>query len=118
VTKQEYFNLLEKTSLEGRFPSLYKDFDGSNGDRCMYLSEEGNKCAFGLLIPDELYDPSFEGETVEKLIPNHLPASLIPEGMNLDQVYDIQNIHDTLALRNKSWNHDKFMSRITEVFYR
>jgi hypothetical protein len=34
---------------------------------CMYRGAEGAKCAFGLFIPDEVYDPKMENETVRSL---------------------------------------------------
>lgn len=35
-----------------------------NGQSCVYRDEDGNKCAIGCLIPDELYTPEVEGMTV------------------------------------------------------
>lgn len=46
------------------------------GTSCRYKTEDGKKCAVGKYIPDELYDPSFEGngidyvyETIRKSLP-------------------------------------------------
>lgn len=36
----------------------------------MYKTPEGKKCAIGLHIPDDLYDPSMENQVVEKLLFN------------------------------------------------
>lgn len=35
---------------------------------CAYRGTDGNKCAIGLLIPDELYTPEMEGHTVRALV--------------------------------------------------
>lgn len=32
--------------------------------KCKYRTSDGLKCGIGCLIPDELYDPSFEGKSV------------------------------------------------------
>lgn len=32
-----------------------------SGSSCVYKTEDGKKCAFGLHIPDALYDPRMEG---------------------------------------------------------
>jgi hypothetical protein len=32
------------------------------GSQCAYRGDGGNKCAAGVLIPDELYDPMMEGQ--------------------------------------------------------
>jgi hypothetical protein len=36
------------------------------GDGCAYRGEGGSKCAAGILIPDDAYDPEFEGVGVHK----------------------------------------------------
>lgn len=35
---------------------------------CLYRDGDGNKCAFGLFIPDELYDPKWEGKPAGRII--------------------------------------------------
>jgi len=60
---------------------------------CLYRSPNGLKCAIGCLIPDELYDPEFEGKTVIDL-----PIDLLKTiGINDDHVYllrVLQTVHD------------------------
>jgi hypothetical protein len=34
-------------------------------DVCKYRSKDGKKCAAGILIPDDLYQPNFEGTVVD-----------------------------------------------------
>lgn len=34
---------------------------------CKYRTPNGQKCAVGALIPDELYDPSYEGKAVQTI---------------------------------------------------
>lgn len=49
--------------------------------RCEYRTEDGRKCAVGVLIPDELYDPKIEGDNVWGLVQNivSLGESRAPE---------------------------------------
>ena len=35
---------------------------------CMYRAPDGLRCAVGVLIPDNLYDPEFEGDTADCVI--------------------------------------------------
>ena len=43
--------------------------------RCLYRGPEGRKCAIGCLIPDEKYDPAFEGFAFH---PAPIPSLEIP----------------------------------------
>lgn len=56
---------------------------------CMYRGLEGRKCFVGVLIPDELYDSSFEGKQVSMLPKGVLPAC------SISLLQDLQRIHDT-----------------------
>lgn len=38
---------------------------------CLYRTDDGRKCALGCLIPDDLYDPAFEGEGSWTLLGEH-----------------------------------------------
>ena len=50
---------------------LSTTIDDDSGDViCVYRSPDGQRCAFGVLIPDELYDESFEGKTARCLLDN------------------------------------------------
>lgn len=54
-SKQEAFDTaMEKLLAQG---CVSADEDG----QCLYRNPNGNKCAIGHLIPDEFYDPLFEG---------------------------------------------------------
>lgn len=55
-TKQEVFDLiLEGVRKQGGL--------SVNGTMCAYRSNEGKRCAIGLLIPDDRYVPDMEGST-------------------------------------------------------
>lgn len=66
---------------------------------CYYRTSQGLKCAVGCLIPDELYNPSFEGCSVGKAWSQRgLDVVLRNIGIDDSQVEflrDLQSIHDT-----------------------
>lgn len=77
-----------------------KSTDGKNS--CLYRS--GNlRCAAGILIPDDLYDPIIEGTMFgtgsspcwDKIL-NHLGLS--PKSLLLIKIRELQNIHDELPI--------------------
>ncbi|MGQ7794514.1 hypothetical protein ACUN0C_19085 [Faunimonas sp. B44] len=55
-------------------------------DTCRYRTADGLMCAVGCLISDEDYDPSFEGQFVDRL-PIRLPH--IPLLRELQAIHDI-----------------------------
>lgn len=114
MTKQEYKELLIKTSLEGGFPCNIK-----GTMNCLYRSSEGKKCAVGLLIPDEKYKTSFEGSLLEYVVENGVGDN-IPIGLNIPILSSIQLCHDdqVTAIHRKElsgWDHNLFVSDITQI---
>lgn len=119
LTIQEYRDLLVKMSREGGFPS-YKMTD--NGPQCLYRSTDGKQCAAGPLMPNEKYRPQFDDgvdctcSSIESKFPNTFD---IPEGMNINDVYEVQKCHDGLVTQSKvvpDWNHKLFVYRIDQIF--
>ena len=53
ISKQEAFDTAVRGIHAQGGPAM-------DGHRCMYRAPDGKKCAFGLLIPDELYDPKMD----------------------------------------------------------
>lgn len=63
---------------------------------CMYRGPNGLRCAVGHLIPDELYQPAFEGVTGDGLIGLHLDH--IKRGIDLERLAHLrQLLPDSLA---------------------
>lgn len=88
-TKQETFDLVVKHLLEQGVPS-FSDL----GLECRYRLAEGGrvlKCAAGFLIPDDKYDPSYEGRSVVDVRIHELIASL---GHDPYLVGSLQAAHD------------------------
>ena len=71
-----------------------------NGSKtgCAYRNERGLKCAVGILIPDDEYNPSIEGEYVKDLKLKCL------EGISLPLLIELQTIHD--GSTTKYWYQD------------
>ena len=55
MTAQEIYDTVARALLAQGRPSICKY------GRCLYRGPDGLKCAIGHLIPDENYDPKFEG---------------------------------------------------------
>jgi hypothetical protein len=82
---QEIFNTVQTKLRSQREAS-------TDGIHCMYRGRNGNRCAVGHLISDDIYDPKMEGLGISNLLarfelPNyfHLECSLIQE---------LQSAHD------------------------
>jgi len=67
-------------------------------DECCYLGEDGNKCAVGALILDELQDPGVEGlsawcdQVFSLVIESRLCGH--PGALFLSELQDLHDIHD------------------------
>lgn len=63
-------------------------------EMCVYRGANGTKCAVGVLIPDEAYDPVMEGRTLVGLLSH--PEFEIPGWMRNNQMLlkELQDTHD------------------------
>lgn len=70
---------------------------------CMYHNKEGLKCAVGIHIPDEVYDPAMEGESVNTIL-RKFPILFTLDAFNtntkIDLLREMQVIHDTFKCEN------------------
>lgn len=96
MNKQEIFDKVANHLLKQneRSEKLIAELNGFEGTACMYRGPNGLKCAAGCLIPDELYNPSFELNTVcsNKMI--KVFESLGISDSELIFLNDLQLIHD------------------------
>lgn len=80
---------------------------------CAYRGENNMKCAAGFLIPDEVYSPELERESVrncgELSRAGHLIIGL---GHDIDLVFDLQLIHD--GGETEDW--EKEFKRVAEKY--
>lgn len=114
MTKQEYFDLLVQSASDGTFPSI--TIKGDVRDNCRYRADGTanckQRCAVGLLIPDEMYDPTLEGMSAYKLY-HHLESLPIPDGLKLRDLFRIQQAHDSMAL--VGWDEEEFLEVISDL---
>lgn len=65
---------------------------------CSYSGDNGLKCAVGVLIPDELYDRSMEGQSYSSIYGGSLSAALTKGGVDLKLciplLNGLQRLHD------------------------
>jgi len=112
VTKQEYYDLLVKSAFDGTFPG----FDRERFE-CEYRSPDGcRKCAVGILMSDQFYRKSYEGNTVRYLVEKMKTdvSPILPDGMTYEDLQTVQKIHDSLAALN-GWSGDWFVDRINTL---
>lgn len=71
-----------------------KEITGS----CLYRAPNGDRCAIGVLIPDALYTPSLEGNSVEKLIVKEAisPHYGAIHAEDMSFLVTFQSIHDSI----------------------
>lgn len=87
---------------------------------CAYRGAGGTKCAVGVLIPDELYDPAIEGRSVTAFKPgtvsvdatNRKECDALGEAMPLLVEHNVllgelQSLHDA----EENWNPNGFADR-------
>ena len=67
---QEIFDLV----VEHLFTQGRPAYDGNRG--CMYRTHDGLRCAVGVLIPDDFYDPAFEKNIAATVIQELFDADL------------------------------------------
>lgn len=86
TTPQEIFN----TVAMHLFTQGRRAVNGFNGNMCSYRAPNGDRCALGILIPDEYYSVGMEGVTVNGIL-HLLPKQLQPHDKLL---IALQNVHD------------------------
>jgi hypothetical protein len=92
-TKQETFDTVARHLLTQGEKS---EIDGVG---CAYFGQEGRRCAAGVLIPEDKYDPEFEGEQLYHGAsgqPENEASKVIYEaGHDLSLCQDLQFVHDS-----------------------
>lgn len=88
-SSQEIFNLV----VEHLFSQGRPAYDGNRG--CMYRTHDGLRCAVGVLIPDDLYDPAFETNEVRVVIQELFDTDLADWREHKDLLIALQLAHDS-----------------------
>jgi hypothetical protein len=68
---------------------------------CMYrIPENGLMCAVGALIPDEVYQESFEGTAIRRLLRDEPAVNELFRKVNMNLLEDLQEVHDKQAVED------------------
>lgn len=115
-TAKQYFEAMVDASATGELPATSSESE----NKCTYRSGHGTSCVAGMLIPDDEYDPAFEGNGLSMdMMPieryssygyDRLVAAVkqnLPDGVSYADVVRLQHLHDNLS---KKWNHDEFVA--------
>lgn len=95
--KQEIFDkVYDHLHTQGRKSVIYEHRDKQIN--CRYRAPNGDKCAIGCLIPDELYTPSIEGNNVQSFNVKKILYQLYPEMTSNDLLFliHLQEAHDVI----------------------
>jgi hypothetical protein len=97
MNKQGIFNKVKQHLLTQNERAVgYSAID--NHEFCRYRGTKGMSCAFGILIPDELYETAMEDKGVAKLVetwPEIKKWLSISCGSDVDFLQGLQKIHDS-----------------------
>ena len=89
MTQQEAFDrVVQGVRAQNYVQSLIDD------DSCAYRGEGGTRCHAGHLIPDRLYDPSWEGESIGGLLAHVPELQEHFEGLSDRFLRSLQSLHD------------------------
>lgn len=97
MNKQKTFNTVRDHLLaQGRRSKrrARKSDPAPGSSICLYRSPAGLSCAIGCLIPDDVYDPSIEGDPVYCLPPKIRKALGIRTDEDEELLFSLQNVHD------------------------
>jgi hypothetical protein len=70
----------------------------NNSFCCMYRGKNGNMCAVGCLIPDELYSPDMENKSPEYLLNSFPVLKKILKRSSISILTELQTIHDNCPI--------------------
>ena len=86
---------------------------------CRYRAESGLSCAVGCLIPDELYNPRFEGKAAPAVINSLYKSGLADWREHTNLLEALQELHDNCELTRKGTFHKRQLaSRLREIAQR
>jgi hypothetical protein len=119
MTRQQLFDYVTHFIHKQGKPSLNR----KNGVFCSYRGTHKTMCAFGCIIPDEVYDGNMENKTVRELLSADFSnfRSVEPEYWGFVYKHQslieyLQHNHDSLARRSHNYSVEDFrMEWLTQV---
>lgn len=94
-SNQEAFDIVYRHLLTQNIKAM----EPAENGMCVYRGSNGTKCAVGVLIPDELYSESMEGEGYEGLM-QISEVSEYFEFINPDILIELQKVHDDYSVND------------------
>lgn len=82
-----------KTKILDHIKSNFRGKSINDDDKCLYRGPEGRKCAVGLFIPDENYDPSMEDITATTFFDKYGNEKFMP--LQASGMLELQRVHDS-----------------------
>lgn len=108
---QEYFDEVWNHFVVEEAPN------STDGEYYRYRGPNGEKCAIGLLIPDELYDPKMELTTIEELLNDNPTIQKLFDANSLTFLQLLQGAHDSSNEATNRTFHEQIKNRLTMVAY-
>lgn len=102
MTNREIFDIVKNHLLAQNSQSL------ASSGICAYRGVHGAKCAIGCLIPDDIYDPIFEGMGVTdwNLVDDNRPGRPTAFKAVLKQIFADADLQTHFLLRDLQGCHD------------
>jgi hypothetical protein len=98
MTQQEIFDIVARHLLT-------QNAKAHRGDKCVYRAEDGKKCAIGCLIPDDVYSPDMEGQSILSLLESDVWTKKLPFSLDdaefLGYLQAIHDWHDLSVWKDK-----------------
>jgi hypothetical protein len=91
---QKTFNKVARHLLKQNAKSMraYSKDEGDGESHCAYRGDNGRRCAAGILITNNEYKPSFEGQAVYNS--PEVDPLFRKKGLNIRLCYRLQGVHD------------------------
>lgn len=113
MTNAEAFNCVWQYFIVERHPQAIDP----TTRRCCYRTSDGNKCAAGCLIPDELYSPDWETSTINHIRTAVSSLSLLFEGVASNLLAELQHNHDSLPPRHFHHDFERKLRDIAKTYH-
>lgn len=109
MNQQEIFNKVASHLITQGVQATRKRIDEYSS--CAYRGDNGTMCAAGCLIPDEEYNPRFEGASWD-LVKDRIPSLASLPLMHHELISSLQGVHDN----DNSWyTIDRLKARLSFV---
>lgn len=107
LNKQQVFDKIWQYFIVEKHPQSGNLFG------CYYRSKEGNKCAIGCLIPDEMYLPEFDSQEASTAVDDLMTSSPIFK-KTLEQIIDFKEDAMLIFLNSMQTCHDVYFEKLEE----